>query len=209
MARWIAAVLVVLVAVLGFIAWRNSTPPPASPRASAAAPANGATTSPPSDVPAEPPAAPAPAVATPPAGGPGVVWNVPSPWSVSPPRPMRLATYEIGDAECAVFYFGPNQGGAVDENIARWSGQFAGAPQAKREERTVRGMKVTRVEIRGAYLAPGADMQSQGTRPDWELLGAIVQGSQGPLFFKLTGPAATVGAATKDFDALLASLAKR
>jgi hypothetical protein len=38
------------------------------------------------------------------------------------------------------------------------------------------------------------------------MLGAIVQGPQGPVFFKLTGPVGTVRGAAKDFDALLASL---
>src|SRR5262245_29418362 len=85
-------------------------------------------------------AAPAPAPAAPAAGGPprigsgenpGVSWTVPGRWSREPDRAMRLATYSIppapGDgtgAECAVFYFGPRQGGGVDENIGRWVGQF-------------------------------------------------------------------------------------
>ena len=151
---------------------------------------------------AEPPAVPSDA----PAAGPGVNWKVPAAWVEGPPRPMRLATYAIGDAECAVFYFGPNQGGAVDDNIDRWAGQFQGAPNPKREARTVGGMNVTRVEIDGAFLSPGSDMQSQGTKPGWRLLGAIVQGPQGPIFFKFTGPAETVRRAARDFDSLLASL---
>jgi len=49
-------------------------------------------------------------------------------------------------------------------------------------------------------------MQSQGKQPQWRMLGAIVQGPQGPVFFKLTGRVGSVTRATKDFDALLASL---
>lgn len=192
MVRWIAVVLLVLVAALGFFAWkRYSAPPPA-----ASAPPSAAM---PQD------AAPAPAEEAP-ANGPGVVWTVPKSWVTGPPRSMRLATYAIGDAECAVFYFGPNQGGAVDDNIDRWSGQFQGSPNPKREERSVHGMKLTRVEIDGTYLSPGTDMKSQGAMPGWRMLGAIVQGPQGPVFFKLTGPAGTVRGAAKDFDTLLASL---
>jgi len=192
MVRWIAVALLVLVAALGFFAWkRYSAPPPAANAPEAAA------------MPQD--AAPAPAEAAP-ANGPGVVWTVPKSWVTGPPRSMRLATYAIGDAECAVFYFGPNQGGAVDDNIDRWSGQFQGSPNPKREERTVRGMKLTRVEIDGTFLSPGTDMKSQGSMPGWRMLGAIVQGPQGPVFFKLTGPAGTVRGAAKDFDALLASL---
>ncbi len=135
-----------------------------------------------------------------------MVWSVPAGWVTGPARPMRLATYGIGDAECAVFYFGPNQGGSVGDNIARWAGQFEGAPAPKREEHTVRGMKLTRVQIDGVFLSPGTDMQSQGTKPGWRMLGAIVEGPQGPVFFKFLGPAGTVKAAAKDFDSLLASL---
>lgn len=197
MVRWIAVALLVLVAVLGFVAWRRSVAPPpaASAPQSSAMPQAG-----------EPPAAAAPSGPSTTTGGPGVNWTVPAAWGEGPPRPMRIATYSVGDAECAVFYFGPNQGGAVDDNIDRWAGQFQGSPNPKREERTVHGMKVTRVEINGAYLSPGTDMQSQGSMPDWRMLGAIVQGPQGPVFFKLTGPAGTVRGAAKDFDALLASL---
>ena len=195
MARWIAALLLVLVAVLGVFAWkRYSAPPPrVVPPETTATPE-----------PAEPPV-----VADEPAAGPGVAWTVPAAWVAGPPRPMRLATYAVSDAECAVFYFGPNQGGAVDANIDRWAGQFAGKPNPKRELRTIRGMSVTRVEIDGAFLSPGTDMQTQGTKPGWRLLGAIVQGPQGPVFFKLTGSEGTVGTAAKDFDALLASLTAR
>src|ERR1051326_2514834 len=136
----------------------------------------------------------------------GVVWTVPAGWATGPARPMRLATYAIGDAEGAVFYFGPHQGGSVGDNIPRWAGQFEGAPEPKREERTVKGMKLTRVQIDGAFLSPGTDMQSQGTKPGWRMLGAIVEGPQGPVFFKFVGPVGTVKAAAKDFDSLLASL---
>jgi hypothetical protein len=193
MVRWFAAALLILVAVLGFFAWkRYSAPPPAM------------STSEPNTM---PPAATPPVVSSDaPAAGPGLDWKVPGTWVQGPARPMRLATYAVGDAECAVFYFGPNQGGDVDANIDRWAGQFKDAPNPKREIRKVAGMTVTRVEIDGAYLSPGSDMQSQGEKPNWRLLGAIVQGPQGPVFFKLTGPAATVRAAAKDFDGLLASL---
>jgi hypothetical protein len=202
MVRWIAVALLVLVAALGFVAWkRYSTPPQAASSGESSAMPQEATSAP-----AEPAPAPTAAAEPAPASGPGVDWTVPAAWVAGPPRPMRLATYAVGDAECAVFYFGPNQGGAVDDNIERWRGQFKDAPLPKREERKVHGMKLTRVEIDGTFLSPGTDMQSQGSMPGWRMLGAIVQGPQGPVFFKFTGPVATVRGAAKDFDALLASL---
>jgi hypothetical protein len=52
-------------------------------------------------------------------------------------------------------------------------------------------------------------MQSTGKRPGYRLLGAIVEAPQGNVFFKLTGPLATVGAAEPELDALVASIRKK
>jgi hypothetical protein len=71
-------------------------------------------------------------------------------------------------------------------------------------------MRVTRTEIAGTYLAPGGPMmQSTGKKTGYRLLGAIVEAPEGNVFFKLTGPAATVGGALADFDALVGSMRKK
>jgi hypothetical protein len=145
----------------------------------------------------------------------GVKWTVPSGWSNGPQKPMRLATYNVpaasGDAEggeCAVFHFGSGQGGDVQMNIDRWVSQFENA-KPKQSSKEVNGMKVEMVEIAGTYLAPsGPMMQSSGKKDNYRLLGAIIAAPEGSVFFKFTGPAKTVGAAAKDFDALVASLTK-
>jgi hypothetical protein len=128
---------------------------------------------------------------------------------------MRVATYKVPGAsadaagECAVFYFGPGQGGSVDENLERWTRQFEGSAKLDRSERRVNGLPVTLARLAGTYLAPGGPMmQSQGKRPGYRLLGGIVEAPEGFVFFKLTGPAATVGAAESSFDALVSSLSR-
>jgi hypothetical protein len=146
----------------------------------------------------------------------GVKWGVPARWSTQGERPMRVVTYTIpvaeGDpeaAECAVFYFGGGQGGDVDANLNRWASQFETSGAMARAEKQVSGMKVTTVGVAGAYLAPsGPMMQSSGKKENYRLLGAIVEGPQGSIFFKLTGPAKTVTAAEGEFNALVESLAK-
>ena len=145
----------------------------------------------------------------------GVKWTVPASWKPQAGRPMRAATYEIPAApgsepgECGVFYFGKGQGGGVDENIARWAQQFEGAAPAKKSVKTVHDLKIHSVDIAGAYLAPaGPMMQSSGKKPGYRLLGAIVEAPQGLVFFKCTGPAATMTKAQPDFDRLIGSLAK-
>ena len=145
----------------------------------------------------------------------GIKWTVPGAWSEHAGSAMRVATYEVPGpkgaeaGEVAVFFFGPGQGGSVDANVERWSRQFEGTPKPERSPKRVNGLAITMVRLGGTYLAPGGPMmQPQGKRPGFRLLGAIVEAPEGLVFFKLTGPAATVGPAQADFDALVASLAK-
>jgi len=145
----------------------------------------------------------------------GLSWNIPSSWKEEGPRQMRVATYTVpasdgsGEAECAVFYFGSDQGGNVDANISRWESQFEGAPMSDRKVITVHDMEVTTVKISGTFLAPGGpQMESQGKMDNYHLLGAIIKGPEGSVFFKLTGPSTTVEKAEKDFDSMVNSLTK-
>jgi hypothetical protein len=146
----------------------------------------------------------------------GIRWSVPPRWSSQPPRQMRVATYSVpaanGDAdagECAVFYFGADQGGSVDANIDRWISQFEPSGEPRRSTKEINGMNVTRVQVAGTYLSPGGPMmQSQGKKENYRLLGAIVAGPQGSVFFKYTGPAKTLSATEQEFDALINSIAK-
>jgi hypothetical protein len=144
-----------------------------------------------------------------------VRWTTPEAWKLQPGRPMRVATYEIPAApgsqagECAVFHFGEGQGGGVEENLTRWADQFEGATAPKKTEKTVHGIKVHTIDVAGTYLAAGGPMmQSQGKKPGYRLLGAIVEAPGGLVFFKCTGPAATIDKAQADFDGLIGSLAK-
>jgi hypothetical protein len=125
---------------------------------------------------------------------------------------MRAATYGVppakGDpeaAECAVFYFGAGQGGGVEANVQRWAGQFEGGKAAPQRVETLHGLKVTRVELEGTYLSGGMS-GPKVPKAGFKLLGAIAEGREGNVFFKLTGPAKTVEAARKDFEALLQTL---
>jgi len=154
------------------------------------------------------------AAASPPAAG-GARWTVPSHWTEQPSRSMRVATYAIPGpkgaepGECGVFFFGAGRGGTVEENIARWSAQFQGSPKPQTATVTVHGMAVHRVDIAGTYLSPGGPMmQSQGSKANYRLLGAIVEAPSGLVFFKCVGPAATIAAAEKDFEALIHSIEK-
>jgi len=130
---------------------------------------------------------------------------------------MRAATYVVPaaagdkeDGECAVFYFGPGQGGGVEENVRRWMAQFEGGQSAtpKTRTQTVQGLKVTTVEHSGTYLS-GAPMAPVKTpKPGYRLTGSIVEAPDGNVFFKLTGPAKTVEAAQAAFEKMIGSVKK-
>ena len=132
---------------------------------------------------------------------------------------MRAATYRVPaaagdpeDGECAVFFFGPGQGGGVEANIDRWIGQFEqpdgkpSAERAKRQTETVDGIPVSLIDLSGTYKGGGPSMGATAPKTGYRLLGAIATGPQAGIFFKLTGPAKTVTAAEKEFRAMLASL---
>lgn len=143
----------------------------------------------------------------------GVAWSATAPLVARPPsRPMRNGEYAVtgadGEAVMAVFHF-PGMGGAVQDNITRWAGQFrteAGEPaQPEVDTREVSGLRVTRVKVSGVF-ASGMPGGAAGPTPQQAMLGAIVEGPQGPLFFKMVGPASTVASAEAAFDTLLSSL---
>lgn len=145
----------------------------------------------------------------------GIEWTAPKSWTPQGERPMRVATYSIPAAggaepgECAVFYFGSGQGGDVRANIDRWIGQFKADSKPDESSRTVNGIHVTTVKVAGTYLAPsGPMMQSSGEKAGYRLVGTIVEAPEGAVFFKATGPAATIAAAEPDITALVDSVHK-
>jgi hypothetical protein len=153
----------------------------------------------------------------------GVTWTAPSGWEVQGARPMRVATYRIaptkGDtdaAELAIFYFGSGQGGAVDANVKRWLGQFQkadGSPVTEKDSRpkkdTFNGLPVTTVDVKGTYTGGGPMMGPSTPKSGYRLLGGIVEGPEGAIFFKLTGPERTVASAEKGFRKMLESVKKK
>lgn len=139
----------------------------------------------------------------------GLKWTVPGGWMSKGAAPMRAATYAVGDAECVVYFFGPGQGGTVEANIARWSGQFSGAAPAKVTKINVHGLPVTRMDVSGTYVAAGGPaMTQQAAKAGSRMLAAIVEGPGGNLFVKFTGPATSVAGKVAEFDRLIGSFQK-
>jgi hypothetical protein len=151
----------------------------------------------------------------------GLSWTAPPDWKTQAERPMRAATYSIpavkGDAEpaeLAVFFFGAASGGGVEANVQRWIEQFqkadgtSAAKDATVKKEKIAGLSATTLDVKGTYMG-GSMMGPSTPKPGYRLLGAIVEGPGGNVFFKLTGPDKTVSGAEKSFRKMLDGLKKK
>lgn len=151
-------------------------------------------------------------------GEAALAWTVPASWiEERPASPMRRAQYRVpgkaGDGECAVFYFGPGQGGDPMSNALRWADQFSlpdGSPARgtmKTSEIEAGGLKVLVVEVAGTYKGGMTMTAAPATpKPGYRLLGAVAPGPDANWFFKLTGPDATVNEQRGAFTSMVSSL---
>jgi len=123
---------------------------------------------------------------------------------------MRAAEYVIdgGDDQTVmtVFFF-PGGGGGIQANVDRWVGQMqTSADRPPETTRTVvNELPVTKIDVYGGYGGMQGQEGGGGAEGGSRMLGAIVEGPQGPVFFKLVGPEATVNLAADAFDGLIAS----
>jgi hypothetical protein len=148
----------------------------------------------------------------------GLRFAVPKAWTRVPAASdVRAAQWKIPgdgaeDGELVLFFFGKGKGGGVQENLDRWFGQFTepdGRPSrdaAVTTIRTVNGLRVTAVDVGGTYRGMPMGGGAMQPKPDMRMLAAVVEGDEGPWFFKAVGPQATMARAKDGFDALVASL---
>lgn len=150
----------------------------------------------------------------------GVKWASPAGWKTEAARPMRVVTYlappaggDSATAECAVYFFGPGQGGSVEANLGRWKGQMTAADgkpaNAKIAKRTIHQIPVTTIDSTGDYSGMGGPMAATNSvAKNYRLLGAIIEAPAGSIFIKFTGPAKTMAARQAEFEQMLNSLDK-
>jgi len=144
---------------------------------------------------------------------PGARVDQPAGWAFrAPSSSMRLAEAEIpgpgGPALLTVFFFGAGGGGGIDANLQRWAGQMEADPGAEtvRDSYQINGYTVSTIGVAGTLLPSRMGGGPTEPAPGSRLLGAVIEGSGGPWFFKMTGPAETVLAAAPAFDGMLRSI---
>jgi hypothetical protein len=126
-------------------------------------------------------------------------WTVPEHWIEEPPSSqMRQAQWKVPGrpqsdvfAECALFQF--SGGGAVDQNLARWEGQFrspsGGAVTGEREVINLETTTVHTLWLTGTFITRDPPMTGpEVEQPQWALFAAIFDRPESMQFLKCTGP---------------------
>ena len=142
---------------------------------------------------------------------PGATFNLPAEWQQqTPSSSMRLAQASIpgpdGNGELTVFFFGVGGGGGLEANIERWIGQVEIESPPVRDAFTHGDYQVAWVEAHGTLKPSTMGTGPSEPQPGSMLLGAVVEGTGGPWYFKATGPASTLDSQRDAFMAMLRSV---
>lgn len=134
----------------------------------------------------------------------GIAFTVSEDWqNVKTSNSIRVAEYKLpgsgGPAEMAIFFFGKDQGGGMEDNIRRWAGQFSdpnttqpGAQVARVETNKLR---TALVKTEGTYTPANMGGMAPAAEPkdNYALFGLVVEGGpEGSVFVRVTGPKATM-----------------
>ncbi len=123
----------------------------------------------------------------------------------NPSSAMRIVQYACGvdnNIKVVGFFFG--QQDMIRENIDRWKGEFVKVEKAN--ESKLSGDKVAYVEIEGAYRVKEAPMSDKFVEtPGYMTLAAIVPSAEGPYYFKVNGPAASLKKEIDNFKKFVGS----
>jgi hypothetical protein len=130
---------------------------------------------------------------------------------------MRVKQFSIpraagdsADAELIIFYFGPGQGGGLEDNVTRWKGFFK-APEgktidqvSKREGAKYGPIKASILDIRGTYLYKPMPMApTSEERPNHRMIAMMLETPNGPYFLRFVGPEKTITQNMKVFEGWL------
>ncbi|MBU2690896.1 MAG: hypothetical protein KJ970_08205 [Candidatus Eisenbacteria bacterium] len=155
---------------------------------------------------------------------PGLQFSLPEGWGKETPESrMRVAQLRLPaggsgaeDGELIIFYFGESAGGDPEEALQRWTSQFIAKEgedpldAVERTEINAGGFKITTLEVTGEFQPSGMMTGQPGfIKTDWALLGAVIEGRNGPWFVRGTGPGAVMKKHRESFFGFLKSLEPR
>lgn len=136
--------------------------------------------------------------------------EIPSGWKNQDVQSSMRLTKFVPDSdpklEIIGFYFG-DQPNMVEGNINRWKGQFSNVADFNKEQ--VANDQVTYVRINGTFKKKPFPMaQEYKEVEDYMMLASIIPSSEGPYFFKVTGPKASLEKEIENFKSFMDSYRK-
>jgi hypothetical protein len=152
----------------------------------------------------------------------GMTSPMPKGWvSEEPSNKMRFAQFKIpkakGDKEDGELLIFRGISGSAKDNIDRWKKQFR-APKgktlddvAKVSEIKIGGHDASLLDVTGTYLynpQPFNPKSKTEERESYRMLAIHFEGPKNVYHIKLTGPAKTIDAVKKDFDAWIKGFKK-
>ncbi len=154
-----------------------------------------------------PPGAVSPHGALPPQGE-KILWDAPDGWNLSPARPMRLVSYQLGatgETECYIAVLSGQAGGVV-ANLNRWRGQLGHASISEGEidalpKITLLGTLTPLLDVSGSFQGMGG-----GAKDDHAMLAVAYSAPSQSIFVKMIGPADEVHAERENFEAFCKSI---
>jgi hypothetical protein len=127
-------------------------------------------------------------------------WNVPPPDETPAGDPVQVV----------FFFFGPNVGGTVKQNIDGWAALISSpSPPASAtpQKRTAGGHPVSEVLFSGTYAQESPEPGlPPAPRSGYALWGAILENGGGNIYWRATGPAAQVATLAPVLDKVLDSV---
>lgn len=141
----------------------------------------------------------------------GFTWTAPAGWIPAPQRPMRLVTYQVGDAqdaECYITVLSGQAGGQL-ANLSRWRSQMGQGPVTvaeldSMEKIDVLGEATPVLETAGSFQGMGG-----AAREGYAMVAIARTMADQSIFVKLVGQEETVMAHKADFLAFCRSLEKK
>ena len=137
-----------------------------------------------------------------------IEWDVPEGWRETPPKPMRLVNFQVGQAGDAEVYVTllKGDGGGVESNINRWRVQMGQVPLgadavAKLPTLVVLQQPAPMVEVAGTYTEMAGEAHT-----GYVLAGVVCLLEERAVFIKLIGPEDSVRPELARFRAFCESL---
>jgi hypothetical protein len=147
----------------------------------------------------------------------GLTFKRPEKFEWVPIQPgMRAAQLKVpgkdekSSAEVVFFVFGAGDGGAIQANVDRWLGMFQEGKDkvnAKVEKVKKGDTQITYVRGEGTYMS-GMPGGAKTALPNAMLQGAILEGKEGNVFIRMTGPADLVKSSQDAFKKMVEGAAK-